>query len=457
MIVTLQPRAETSVKAEPEVFELPPDKSILHRLLIIGAITQTHFRIPTGHSSELSHDIIATILALESLGVPVEMFDDRIELQGVGLNGLRAPSHMLHCANSGTTARLLMGLLAGQPFESTLIGDESLSRRPMARLGDLLNVRMNASVGTSASGTLPAQIVGGGLHSNGLIELPVASAQMKSAVLLAGIYANQTSLLEPSQSRDHTEQMLSSFGYPLAENDDGSLTIDARGQFALPDEVVYHVPGDISSAAFLIVAAILAERTITIHNVGLNPTRTRFLDMLTLMGVEVALSDIREVWGEELGTITIEGTQRRPLQPIDIGREDAVMLIDELPILSTLTIFIDGESTIHGAEELRVKESDRISSLVKQMREVGAKIDEHADGMTIYGDPNLRLRGGSLSTCGDHRVAMSLAVAAIRADEPVILSDAEIIAVSYPKFFSDFARLTEGILELESSDRFSAY
>ena len=427
-----------AVEELPAKFIMPPDKSILHRVLIIGSITRSAFRIPIPSIGAISHDVIATVLALESLGVPVELFPDHIALQGVGRGGHRTPTHVINCANSGTTARLLMGLLAGQSFNAALTGDESLSIRPMKRVANLL-AEMGASIVTAPDGTLPVMINGKPLHG-ATIELPVASAQMKSAVLLAGLYAEGiTTVSEPGQSRDHTERMFEAFGFAIDVSDE-KISLNPELSAILEDEIEYRVPGDPSSAAFMAVAAVILHKQITISDVLLNPTRTRFLDVLTLMGVEIEARNVSETWGESRGDLFVNGAIER-LEPFHITEEDVPLLIDELPILAVLATFVDGESTMRGASELRHKESDRLKLTATQLKEFGVEVEEFEDGLTVHGMTGRRLTAAPIVHGGDHRLAMAFSIAALQCNEPVQIENAEIVGVSYPDFFTHLALL----------------
>ncbi len=418
---------------------MPPDKSILHRLLFIGSLTTSAIHIPIASQVSLSDDVIATVLALESLGVPVDVEQNRIELQGVGRRGYRAPSHAINCANSGTTARLLMGLLAGQPFTSTLIGDASLSTRPMKRLANVLS-EMNAIIATDLRGTLPLEIAGQKLHGVKII-LPVASAQMKTAMMLAGLFADSPTVIrEPTQSRDHTERMLAAFGFGIEEEEEIQIVPDVMPQLA--DEVVYEVPGDFSCGAFLIAAAVLLKKSLVIEGVSLNPSRTRFLEILSLMGVELGADNITEEWNEPRGNLTVYGDLRtEQLLPFHIDTDDVPLLIDELPILMVLAMFADGDSSICGASELRVKESDRLGLTAKQFQAFGVETDETPDGITIQGIPDRTLSNAHILHGGDHRLLMAFSIAALFCESPSEIEDADAASVSYPEFFLQLQQL----------------
>jgi 3-phosphoshikimate 1-carboxyvinyltransferase len=423
----------------PIELSVPPDKSILHRLLLIGSLTKSAFRIPIESPRSISHDVIATMLAVESLGVPVEFSDAAIEMNGVGRRGFRMPTHSINCANSGTTARLLMGLLSGQQFESTLTGDASLVTRPMKRVADVL-AKMGTSITTTNRGTLPVTISGRELNGAEIV-LSVPSAQMKSAVLLAALFANgDTTIRGMIESRDHTERMLSAFGFGIDVGEEIVIHPEVTGD--IDEEIEYKVPGDLSCAAFLFAAAILLRKRITVKNVGLNPSRTRFLDMLALMGVECEASNVVDEWNEPRGDVTIYGDRiTEVLEPFNIGKDDVSLLIDELPILMALSIFANGESVIRGAGELRLKESDRISLVVKQFRAFGVEVEELEDGMIVQGVPDRRLSSAPIIHGGDHRLAMAFSIAGLFCESEITIEEAESVAISYPDFYSDLEKI----------------
>ncbi len=440
MVARINPVGTLSTeRSEAVTLRMPPDKSILHRVLFIGSLTTSAIHIPIASPGSISDDVIATVLALESLGVPVDVEEKQIALHGVGRRGYRAPSHAIHCANSGTTARLLMGLLAGQPFNSTLIGDASLSTRPMKRLANLLS-EMNAIIATDSKGTLPLEIAGQKLQG-AEIMLPVASAQMKSAMMLAGLFADgPTTIREPAPSRDHTERMMSAFGFGIEQEED--IVVFPEGMPELADEIVYEVPGDFSCAAFLIAAAVLLKKRLVIEGASLNPSRTRFLEILSLMGIEVEASNITEAWNEPRGNITMYGDLRtEPITPFEIDSDDVPLLIDELPILMVLAMFADGDSSICGASELRVKESDRLGLTAKQFQAFGVETDETPDGITIQGIPDRTLSNAHILHGGDHRLLMAFSIAALFCESPSEIEDADAASVSYPEFFLQLQQL----------------
>ena len=422
---------------------LPPDKSIFHRLLIIGSLTNSRITIPITAIEDIPVDVISTILAMQSLGVPIELSRSEIELQGVGIGGYHAPKHQINCGNSGTTARLLMGLLAGQEFSSTLTGDRSLSARLMKRLSDLLNGELGADIATSPEGKMPLKINGKELHP-GDILLPVASAQMKSAFLIAGLHIQgRVSVTEPHQSRNHTENMLSAFCADIHTVNTTTNLISPK-PLTLPEEFTYHVPGDISSAGFLIAAAILSRKNVTLSNVGLNPTRKRFLDILTASGLEIEVSHVKEEWNEISGTVEIFGADSTVVKPLEIRPEDIPLLIDEIPLLAVIASFCNGQTIITNAGELRNKESDRISALVSNLKALGVNVSgKRGWNCHFNGDQYFVPRGGTIEHYGDHRIAMALSVMALRSKEPVTISDASVVSISYPRFFEDLTLLTD--------------
>jgi 3-phosphoshikimate 1-carboxyvinyltransferase len=331
-----------------------------------------------------------------------------------------------------------MGLLSGQKFSSKLTGDASLSSRPMKRLADLLNNELGANIITSSKGSIPVAINGQELHV-GDIMLPVASAQMKSALLIAALHLNgMVSVTEPYQSRNHTEQMLAAFGIQI-QSSNTTTALTSPQAFTVPLKFTYHVPPDISSAAFLIGAAIIARKNLILLNVGLNPTRKRFIDIFVSSGLEVKISSVKEEWNEERGTIEIFGAESRVSKPFELSAEDIPLLIDEIPILAVLACFCSGQTNISHAGELRNKESDRISTLIKNLTAFGALAEEREDGITIFGEENFIPEGGKIEHRDDHRIAMAMAVMSLKSKESVTISDAEVVSVSYPNFFRDLA------------------
>ena len=405
---------------------VPGDKSISHRALLLGALAEG---TTTVHNFLRSADCLSTASCLKALGVGIEGLEGSgpVTVTGRGLQGLAEPEDVLDAGNSGTTARLLLGILAGQPFTALLTGDASLRRRPMARVTAPL-ARMGAQILGRRDGSLLPLAVRGGRLRGGHFALPVASAQLKSALLLAGLNAEgETSITEPAPSRDHTERMLAAWGVPLRRA--GSSVILPAGPRLRAQTV--SVPGDISAAAFfLVAAAILPGSQVTIKGVGVNSTRTGVLDVLARMGAPVSLTNRHEESGEPLADITVAAA---PLQGVEIAGPLIPRLIDEIPALAVAACYAQGETVIRDAAELRVKESDRLAALARELGALGADIRELPDGLIIRGRP---LHGGEVKSHGDHRLAMALAVAALAARGPVTIAGADCVSISFPTFFS---------------------
>jgi 3-phosphoshikimate 1-carboxyvinyltransferase len=405
------------------------DKSISHRAALIGALARGDTVI---HNFLHADDCLHTLGCLQALGVDVDDRDDRVVIHGRGPQW-RAPSAVLDAGNSGTTMRLLTGILAAQPFTSEITGDASLRMRPMERVIAPL-AQMGAHVIAEGGGRLPPLRISGAPLRGITYTLPVASAQVKSAVLLAGLLAEgPTSIVELTQSRDHTERMLEWFGATITRE---SLVVHLTPGPLTARTVV--VPGDISSAAFLLAAAAaLPGSELTVEDVGLNPTRTGVLDVLEAMGADLLMEQTAEAGGEPVGRVTVHGG---PLRGIRIGGALIPRLIDELPVLCVAATVATGTTIITDAAELRVKESDRIGALTRGLRALGGEVQERPDGMEIYGS---RLRGGRVDAGGDHRVAMAFAVAGLLARGPVVVEGAEAITVSFPEFSRMIEDLTE--------------
>jgi 3-phosphoshikimate 1-carboxyvinyltransferase len=413
---------------------VPGDKSVSHRAVLIGAICEGDTRIAGfGRSA----DTESTIAAVRALGVTVDELDvDTITVHGVGLRGLRAPDGPIDCGNAGTLVRLLAGILAGQDGrEFELEGDESLSARPMDRIATPLT-RMGAGV-EATNGHLPLGIQGRPLNAIDY-ELPVASAQVKSCVLLAGLFADgATTVVEPIPTRDHTERMLELAGARVTRRPT-SVTVEQADVLRLPS---VDVPGDISSAApFLVGAAIVPGSSVTAHGVGLNPRRAGVLDMLGRMGARVAIYNRRLIGGEPAGDVEVRASE---LVGTTIVAAEVPSLIDELPILAVAACHARGETVVRGAGELRAKESDRIEVVVEQLRRIGGHIRATQDGFRIKGVP-ARLRGGVVDSHGDHRLAMLGAIAGVASIEGVELRGAEAAAVSFPGFFEVLEQIAPG-------------
>jgi 3-phosphoshikimate 1-carboxyvinyltransferase len=413
---------------------VPGDKSVSHRAVLIGAICEGETRI-TGFGR--SADTESTIAAVRALGVTVDEHDvDTITVRGVGLRGLRAPDGAIDCGNAGTLVRLIAGILAGQEGEEfELEGDESLSTRPMDRIATPLT-RMGAGVETT-NGCLPLGIQGRPLHGIDY-ELPVASAQVKSCVLLAGLFANgATTVVEPIATRDHTERMLEHAGARVTRRPT-SVTVEPAEVLRLPS---VEVPGDISSAApFLVGAAIVPGSSVTVHGVGLNPRRAGILDVLERMGARIAIYNRRSIGGEPAGDVEVRASD---LVGATIAAEEVPSLIDELPILAVAACHARGETVVRGAGELRTKESDRIEAVVEELRRIGGHIRATRDGFRIKGVP-ARLRGGVVDSHGDHRLAMLGAIAGAASIEGVELRGAEAASVSFPGFFEVLEQIAHG-------------
>jgi 3-phosphoshikimate 1-carboxyvinyltransferase len=410
-------------------FAVPGDKSIGHRALLLGAIARGT-TVVEGFAG--GADNRATLGACEALGVTITTSGATLRIDGRGWDGLRAPATTIDCQNSGTTMRLLAGLLAGRPFASRLDGDASLRRRPMRRVLEPL-ARMGAVVvAEGADGRPPLRIEGRTLRG-AAHDLPVASAQVKSALLLAGLQASGvTSVAEPAPSRDHTERMLATFGARLTR---ASRGVSLVGPQELCGATV-ELPGDFSSAAFLIVAGLLVPASeLRLTGIGVNPTRTGLLDVLHAMGGRIHIEPEPDAAVEPRATVVVRSA---PLRAAPIGGELLLRTIDEFPILCVAAACADGRTEVHDAAELRVKESDRIAVMAEMLGRLGACVEELPDGLVIEGPT--RLRGGTVDSHGDHRIAMAAAVAALVASGPVTITDADCADVSFPGFYDLLAR-----------------
>jgi 3-phosphoshikimate 1-carboxyvinyltransferase len=412
---------------------VPGDKSVSHRYAMLASVAIGTTRLE-GYLP--GADCLATLDCLEGLGVSIRRTSGAhgltLEIEGRGPRGLRAPDRPLDAANSGTSMRLLAGLVAAHPFMTTLTGDESLSRRPMRRIIDPLT-KMGASI-DSDNGRPPLMIAGGDLHAIAHVP-PVPSAQVKSAVLLAGLHAaGVTSVRETVPTRDHTERAVEAFGGRVVR--DGDAISIAGGQRL--SAIAATVPGDISSAAFwLALAAGTPGASLTIEGVGLNPSRSHLLSVLRRAGADIETHEDHPAAGEPSGTIRARFGSPRS---IEIGPDEVPLIIDEIPALAALAVMTDGTSlTVRGASELRVKETDRISMLAAGFRALGGHVDEYADGFHISGGP---LQGGTADAAGDHRLAMAFAIAAARARGPARIVGAQSVAVSYPGFFDVLEQLS---------------
>jgi 3-phosphoshikimate 1-carboxyvinyltransferase len=410
--------------------QMPGDKSISHRYAMLGAIAEGPTEI---HFFASSADCQSTLHCLRKLGVKIERRESVVTIEGAGLGGLKAPVEALDAGNSGSTMRMLAGILSAQPFPSVMAGDASLSRRPMKRVIDPLT-QMGAKIRSAEGGRPPLEITGGTLRPI-RYELPVASAQVKSAVLLAGLFTEgETEVVEPAPTRDHTEIALEQMGADIGRH---HRTIAVRGRARLTGKKLC-VPGDISSAAFFIVAGLLApESNLLIRNVGLNPTRTAILDVLAGMGGRVRVVNVEMLNGELLGDLHIEPGM---LRGGEIPPEMVPGLIDELPVLSVFGTQTEEGLTYHGAAELRVKESDRIAVVAENLRRMGAEVEEFPDGLRVAG--RQKLRGAEIETRGDHRIAMAFAVAGLVAEGATVIRDSACVDVSFPEFFETLDKAT---------------
>ena len=416
---------------------IPGDKSISHRSVMFAGLGDTPVHIKNFLHAE---DCLSTVGVMRALGTAIEFLNENeLIVTGKGLHGLSEPMTVLDAGNSGTTLRLMMGLLAPQPFLSVFSGDASLTRRPMGRVLLPLS-QMGARIyGRSGNNNLPLTIVPMGEKLHGIhYESPVASAQVKSAILLAGLYGDgPTTVTEPYVSRDHTEQMLAGFGVRL-ERSGTSVTVFPveDGGYRAPEEIT--VPGDISSAAYFLVAgSIIAGSRLLLKNVGINPTRTGVLDVLTEMGAHISVQNERTSGGERVADIVVAAAN---LRGVSFGAEIMPRLIDEIPILAVAALFAEGDTVITGAGELRVKETDRLHAVATEFQKlVPGSIEEREDGLLIHG--KAKPQRAQVKSYGDHRMAMSLAVLGAAA-EGVLIEDPDSVNISYPTFFSEMERMS---------------
>lgn len=416
---------------------VPTDKSIAHRAIILGSFAKGETRL---RSFSPGADNLATVEACRMLGAEIGLKGSEGWIRGVGWEGIGKPADVIHCGNSGTTMRLMAGVLAACPFSARLDGDSSLRRRPMARVVEPLS-RMGARIEALGEGGRPPLVIHGGALRGCHHKLEIASAQVKSAILLAGLQAKGLTVVEePAKSRDHTERMLPAFGASVAVE---GRKVEIFGPQDLEGTEVELV-GDLSSAAFLIVAAALVPGShLKVERVGLNPTRTGLLDLLGAMGGDISLVRQAEVAGEPVGTVEVRSSE---LKGIEVGGEELLRAIDEFPILCVAASLAEGDTRITGAGELRVKESDRIAAMACELRKLGARVEELSDGLAIQGTKGLR--GARLESHGDHRIAMALAVAGLVARGETEIEGAEVVAVSFPGFFECLNRLSSGAVEV---------
>jgi 3-phosphoshikimate 1-carboxyvinyltransferase len=431
---TVHPAKTLSGGVEP-----PGDKSISHRYAMIAALAEG--------ASELRHfaaaaDCHSTLDCMKALGAEIKINRDTVHITGHGLRGLKSARRALDAGNSGTTMRLLAGILAGQEFTTQLTGDASLQKRPMKRVVGPLR-QMGADIRAREDNFAPLEIRGGRLHAIDF-KMPMASAQVKSSVLLAGLFAEgETIVTEPARTRDHTELALEEFGAPIDKSGktirlqgfvggNGSARLQARS---------LDVPGDLSSAVFFIAAASLfPDSNLLIHNIGLNPTRTAILDVFASMGASLQMLSVRSAHGEIVGDLAVKGAS---LKGGIIEGEQIPLVIDELPMLAALGPYTELGIEIRDAAELRVKESDRIAALAENLRRMGATVEERPDGLRVEGRTAGKLRGAEIDPHGDHRIAMAFAVAGLAATGATVIRNADCAAVSYPSFFDDLERVAE--------------
>ncbi len=411
-----------------------PDKSISHRTVIFSALANGE---GTVNNFLKAADTLSTCNCMRSLGIDIKEWEGRMIIRGQGLYGLREPLDILDCGNSGTTIRLLSGLLSGQPFFSVLSGDNSLNKRPMRRVIEPLKM-MGADISARADGNYPPLAIKGSSNLNGLsYSMPVASAQVKTSLLLAGLYAGSTThLLEPEKSRDHSERMLSAMGAEL-KVDGSSITLQPGRELEAQQ---FEVPGDISSAAFFMVtAAIIPGSELLIKDVGINPTRAGVIEVLEDMGADIKIENYRVIGGEPIADIIVIGSSLKAAQ---VSGEIIPRLIDEIPILAVAMAMAEGISTVKDASELRVKESDRIVAICSELSKMGVNIEETEDGFNIHGNPD-GFKAAVVDSRDDHRIAMSLAVAALRGDGETTISNSKVVAISFPDFWPCLARIAK--------------
>lgn len=410
------------------IISVPGDKSISHRAVMIGSIAEGITEI---ENFLLGEDCISTINCMKNLGVDIELKGTNVKVHGKGLY-LNKSEKILDVGNSGTTIRLLMGILAGQKFETTLTGDDSIKRRPMGRVITPLSM-MGAKIEAREGNFAPLTVFGNKLKGI-YYKMPIASAQVKSSIMLASLYADdKTTIEEPYPSRNHTELMFSSFG---AKVDVNGTKITCYPGYKLQGQRVI-VPGDISSAAYFIVAATLVPNSeVTIKNVNVNLTRTGIIDVIKEMGGDIVLTNERTINNEKVADITVKTSR---LKGIEIGGSLIPRLIDEIPVIAVAAVFAEGKTVIKDAEELKVKESNRINTITSELKKMGAKIFETEDGMIIEGTGFLK--GNTVESYNDHRIAMSLWVAGLMAEGETKIKNAECVNISYPDFYKTFDML----------------
>lgn len=421
----LQPMTVAPARAIRGEVTVPGDKSISHRSIMLGSIATGTTSITNFLRGE---DNFATMAAFRAMGVAIEDDGRTVIVRGAGLRGLQEPGDVLDCGNSGTTMRLMTGLLSGQRFFSVLTGDQYLRKRPMKRVIEPL-ARMGAQINGRGNGTLAPLAISGAQLQGIAYQSPIASAQVKSALILAGLYADgTTTITEPTLSRDHSERMLRYFGANL---ETVGSTVSLQGGQELQGREIC-VPGDISSAAFLLVAALIVPGSeLLIRNVGINPTRTGVIDILQAMGGDIMLQNQRELSGEPVADLLVRSSR---LKGIEIGGDVVPRAIDELPAICVAAALAEGTTILRDARELRVKETDRIAAMAANLRLIGAgTIEETEDGMILQGVASLS--GGTVTSFGDHRIAMSLSTAALACRDAVVVDDVCCVATSFPGFY----------------------
>src|ERR1700719_4335447 len=413
------------------VIELPGDKSISHRYAILAALAEGRSEI---FNYATAADCRSTLECLRKLDVEIDATRERVRISGKGLDGLKPPKRALDAENSGSTMRMLSGVLAGQKFTSTITGDGSLRKRPMRRVAEPLR-QMGAEIRGRDGGLAPLEIHSGNLHAIDY-TLPLPSAQLNSAILFAGLYADSvTAVRESVRTRDHTELALREFGATVETAKD-SIRIQPRPKLAARQLTV---PGDLSGGVFLASAAlILPDSSLMLHDVGLNPTRAKVLDFLISIGAQINLASVQLRDGELVGDLSVRYSQ---LSGGSIAGAQVAEMIDELPMLAALGAYTEKGIEIHDAAELRVKESDRIATLATGLRQMGADVEEFPDGLRVAGRSAGKLRGAKVDPQGDHRIAMALSVVALGADGDTVVRDAECVGVSFPEFFATLERL----------------
>jgi 3-phosphoshikimate 1-carboxyvinyltransferase len=419
-------RVEPAVSLRGDI-AVPGDKSISHRALLLAAVADGESELDGFGDSE---DTLSTARAVRALGAEADVDGARVRVRGVGLRGLREPAEALDCGNAGTLMRLLAGILAGQEGRFELVGDESLSRRPLERIAEPLGL-MGARVETT-HGHAPLRVEGGAALRPIRYELPVASAQVKSAVLLAGLYAEAgpTTVVERHPSRDHTERLLEAAGARVGRKPGAPSVWPAERLRPLR----LAIPGDFSAAApFILAATLIAESEVRLHGVGVNPTRIGFLTVLERMGARIAVFNRRMMGGEPVADLEVQSAE---LVAAEVGPEEVPGLVDELPLFALAAGMAHGESVVTGAQELRVKESDRLETVKDALRPLGIRIETHHDGFRVRGVPTRPKGGGVVEAGGDHRIAMLGAIAGLVSREGVELQGAESVAVSFPDFFA---------------------